>query len=309
VRRMDLPAARKLLGAAIGMCPKGKLFKGYIQLEVDLREFDRVRTLYEKYIESDPTNSSAWIQFAQFEAALADNARSRAIFELGVQQSLLTYPENLWKSYIDFEFEQGERERVRDLYERLVSVSGHWKAWVAFAEFEGSAIPMTPAAREEQFGEDDEEERYVDGDVEVARRTFEKGYKDQKDKGLKQERVYLLEAWKAFEQKHASDEDVQKVQKLFPIVAKKRRVVDEVEEEYWDMAFPDDEREANPASFKFLEMAHKWKRAQAAGDGGTSVLSGLQVSGAGRSSTEVSSEPRQQAKNDEGSDEGSSEED
>ncbi len=109
---------------------------------------------------------------------------------------------------------------------------------------------MTPAAREEQFGEDDEEERYVDGDVEVARRTFEKGYKDQKDKGLKQEvcpivrflrlhfanvvnlqRVYLLEAWKAFEQKHASDEDVQKVQKLFPIVAKKRRVVDEVEEE------------------------------------------------------------------------------
>ncbi len=33
---MDLPAARKLLGAAIGMCPKGKLFKGYIQLEVDV---------------------------------------------------------------------------------------------------------------------------------------------------------------------------------------------------------------------------------------------------------------------------------
>ncbi len=75
------------------------------------------------------------------------------------------------------------------------------------------------------------------------------------------------------------------------------------------MAFPDDEREANPASFKFLEMAHKWKRAQAAGDGGPSALSGLHVSGAGQSSTEVSSEPRQQAKNDEGSDEGSSEED
>ena len=69
---MDLPAARKLLGAAIGMCPKEKLFKGYIQLELDvsaiftgivyydgsltkltaqLREFDRVRQLYKKYIE------------------------------------------------------------------------------------------------------------------------------------------------------------------------------------------------------------------------------------------------------------------
>ena len=42
VRRLDLPAARKLLGAAIGMCPKEKLFKGYIQLEVDVR-FDQFR--------------------------------------------------------------------------------------------------------------------------------------------------------------------------------------------------------------------------------------------------------------------------
>ena len=36
VRRTDLAAARKLLGAAIGMCPKEKLFKGYIQLETDV---------------------------------------------------------------------------------------------------------------------------------------------------------------------------------------------------------------------------------------------------------------------------------
>ena len=36
VRRMDLPAARKLLGAAVGMCPKEKLFKGYVRLELDV---------------------------------------------------------------------------------------------------------------------------------------------------------------------------------------------------------------------------------------------------------------------------------
>lgn len=32
------------------MCPKPKLFSGYIELEMRLREFDRVRTLYEKYL-------------------------------------------------------------------------------------------------------------------------------------------------------------------------------------------------------------------------------------------------------------------
>ena len=69
IRRLDLPAARKIMGAGIGMCPKEALFKGYIDLEIEactiygylrqethlmacqLREFDRARTLYEKYIE------------------------------------------------------------------------------------------------------------------------------------------------------------------------------------------------------------------------------------------------------------------
>ena len=36
IRRLDLPAARKILGAGIGMCPKEALFKGYIQLELDV---------------------------------------------------------------------------------------------------------------------------------------------------------------------------------------------------------------------------------------------------------------------------------
>ena len=37
VRRLDLTAARKILGTAIGMCPKEALLKGYIQLEMDVR--------------------------------------------------------------------------------------------------------------------------------------------------------------------------------------------------------------------------------------------------------------------------------
>jgi len=70
IRRLDLAAARKILGTAIGMCPKGALFKRYIELEIkveilsflpfmnlrliylQLREFHHVRTLYQKYIEA-----------------------------------------------------------------------------------------------------------------------------------------------------------------------------------------------------------------------------------------------------------------
>ena len=50
VRQLNIDKARKILGTAIGMCPKEKLFKEYITLELQLREFDRCRQLYQKYL-------------------------------------------------------------------------------------------------------------------------------------------------------------------------------------------------------------------------------------------------------------------
>ena len=190
------------------MCPKEALFGGYIQLELDvriynttnspwalttpfceqLREFDRVRTLYEKYIEWDPTNSSAWIKFAELESQLEDFSRTRGIFELGISQPSLSMPELLWKAYIDFETEEGEREKARGLYERLVKLSGHVKVWISYALFEGEAIPVPRAERED--GDDDDEEKevkMVEGDPERARQVFKKGYEDLRSKGLKSE--------------------------------------------------------------------------------------------------------------------------
>ncbi|KAH9167064.1 protein prenylyltransferase [Lactarius sanguifluus] len=255
VRRLNLPAARKILGTAIGMCPKEALFKGYIQLEFDLREFDRVRTLYEKYIEFDPTNSAAWIKYAELETQLADYSRARGIFELGVSQSPLSMPELLWKAYIDFEVEEGERSRARALYERLTSTSGHWKVWVAYAMFE--AQPIQPP-RDER-------------DLELARQVFQRGYKDLKTKGLKNERVALLQVWKSFEEQRGTADDVAKVEGMMPVQGKRRYVDEETGQlvEDYDYIFADDEREANPTSYKFLQMAHAWAAAKKAGGGGS----------------------------------------
>lgn len=41
LRQMELQMARKVLGTAIGKCPKKKLFNGYLDMELNLREFDR----------------------------------------------------------------------------------------------------------------------------------------------------------------------------------------------------------------------------------------------------------------------------
>jgi crooked neck len=43
----------------------------------------------------------------------------------------------------------------------------------------------------------------------------------------------------------------------------------------WDMVFADDERESNPASFKFLQMAREWSKRAKSGAAPSSVLADL----------------------------------
>lgn len=182
VRQMQLQAARKTLGQAIGMCPKDKLFKGYIELELKLFEFVRCRTLYEKHIEWNPSNCQAWIKFSELERGLDDLDRARAIFELAVDQPILDMPELLWKAYIDFEEEEGEYDRTRQLYERLLEKTDHVKVWISFAHFEISV----PEEGEEQ-DEDEETQNISQEAKERARAVFRRGYASMKDKDLKEE--------------------------------------------------------------------------------------------------------------------------
>ena len=163
------------------------------------------------------------MKYAELESQLEDFARTRAIFELGVTQQPLAMPEVLWKAYIDFEVEEGNREGARALYERLVALSGHWKVWIAYAEFEAAPIPVARELREEREEEEEEEEtEMVPGDVARARQVFERGYADLRKQGLKDERAAFLEVWKTFEEKNGTPEDVQKVQSKIPIVSARR---------------------------------------------------------------------------------------
>lgn len=185
VRQLELQTARKTLGQGIGMCPKDKIFKGYIELEWDMYEFNRCRTLYQKHIEFNPANCQAWMKFAEMEAVLEDFDRTRAIFELAVSQEELDMPELLWKAYIDFEEERGEYERTRALYERLLRKTEHVKVWISYAQFEINI----PEEEEEEQGEDDMEvEKPVSEEAKArARGVFERAYKCMKDKDLKEE--------------------------------------------------------------------------------------------------------------------------
>jgi crooked neck len=122
----------------LGAAPKDKIFSSYVQLELQLGNLDRCRTIYERWLQWSPSSCNAWVKFAHLEKDLDEIERCRAIFELATSQPLLDMPEILWKAYIDFEIEQEEYERTRNLYKRLLERTKHVKVWISFAQFEAS---------------------------------------------------------------------------------------------------------------------------------------------------------------------------
>ncbi len=51
----------------------------------------------------------------------------------------------LWKAYIDFEIGEGQRARTRELYNRLLTRTGHVKVWLSYAQFEGTPLVLLRA--------------------------------------------------------------------------------------------------------------------------------------------------------------------
>ncbi|KAK9770718.1 hypothetical protein SCAR479_12607 [Seiridium cardinale] len=256
IRQGQLTAARKTLGQALGMCPKDKLFKGYVELEMKLYEFVRCRTLYEKHIEWNPANCQAWIKFAELEQSLDDLERARAIYELAITQDTLDMPELLWKAYIDFEEGEGEYEKTRDLYERLLEKTDHVKVWISYAHFELNI----PDANEETANGDAEEVPKSEEAKDRARKVFDRAHQRMKEQELKEDRVSLLNSWLAFERTYGSGEDIDKVQKQMPRRTKRRRrLEDDTYEEYIDYVFPADDEQKQDI-MNMMAMAQAWNQ-------------------------------------------------
>lgn len=248
VRQKNLQGTRRILGTAIGKCPKNKLYRGYIELELQLREFERCRILYEKFLEFGPENCTSWMKYAELETILGDTERAEAIYELAINQPKLDMPEVLWKAYIDFQIEQEEYDKTRKLYRRLLERTQHVKVWISYANFELSI--------QSENGEN----------VTNARKVYSEGNRSLKNINEKEERLMLLESWQEMERDQGDEESQAKVQKLMPQKVKKRRKIQTEDgsdagwEEYYDYIFPDEE--AAQPNLKLLAMAKKWKQVQ-----------------------------------------------
>ncbi|TKA28591.1 Pre-mRNA-splicing factor clf1 [Salinomyces thailandicus] len=292
LRQQNLSQARKTLGTAIGLCPKAKLFKAYIALELQLFEFARVRTLYAKWLEFSPHDVQPWLRFAELERGLDDAERARGIFELGVEQGGVDMPELLWKGYIDFEEDEAANtaegavegdeqadpyERPRALYERLLERTDHVKVWIAYAHFE-LRIPEASSSSSSSSAAQLPEGGVPAENLARARRVFTRADAHYRAHALTEPRVTLLQAWKAFEDTHGTAAERESLARKAPRRVKRRRKVggegsDGVAfEEFWDWVFPGDEAEAEGngkggGMSRLMKMAREWKKGQEDGGG------------------------------------------
>ncbi|CAH8498826.1 unnamed protein product [Heterobilharzia americana] len=272
-RTRQLADARKLLGSALGICPKDKLYRGYIELEIQLREFDRCRKLYEKFLEFSPENCTTWMRYAELESLLGEIDRARGIYELAINRPLLDMPELLWKAYIDFEIEQYDWERARSLYRRLLNRTKHVKVWISLANFELCALnKLTTADLDDEDLEhlkniqldketliQEHNENEVNKAIERSRKVYQEANKALKYIDDKEQRVRLLETWKEFEYEYGDEQTQRDVDKLQPQkVVRSRRLGDERSgwEEYIEYTFPD--TDAEKPNQKLLTMAARW---------------------------------------------------
>ncbi|QNQ00848.1 YALIA101S02e04214g1_1 [Yarrowia lipolytica] len=258
IRHGNLPEARKILGRGLGMSGgKPALYKGYIALEAKLREFDRCRKLYDKYVEKFAEFAAPWMEYAELEQMLGDEERARAIFELAVSQPEMEMPELVWKRFIEFEAEEENYDRARAIYRQLLDrTHGHIKVWISFAQFE---VTVPAEDQELQYNDEGEAEIEVTEEAKArARIIFGEAWDALKAANKREERVVLFESWREFEEEHGDDKSKADLDKRKPTpVKKKRKLEDGTFEEYIDYVFPTDEEDKSFS--KLLENARKWK--------------------------------------------------
>ena len=270
LRAGSLDGARRLLGTSLGLCPKLKVFRFYIDLELQLGCVERCRTLYGKLLEFSPTNVSSWTRFAQLERSLGEAERARAIFELAVAQPVLDAPEALWKAYIDAEIADGQRAQARQLYARLLERTQHVKVWLSCAAFEAAPLPGS-----EEGGGEGAAGGASESEAPQQRHAAASAVYERADAALrsaaqpdKEARVMLLEAWRAHEAAAGDADALRSVEARLPKRVKRRRTLQTEDgsaagvEEYYDYLFPE-EGGAAP-NLKILEAARRWKEAQLA---------------------------------------------
>ena len=269
---------RKLMGRALGQMnkvgPKRNILKHYVAIEKKLAEWDRVRQIYQKWLEytlvfGQPCNGLVK-EYLEFETSLGETGRCESllqtVFELiKNEDALKSFDQTeMFNLAVSFFTEEMKYDKIRKLFRDLVTSNPTTDNWISFALFE-STIPT--ATQLDQFLKSNDAVL----EIEVGQEQMENTRSIFKEADAYFAKVHdvegrkvVLEGWKQYELANGDERSVTVVQEKLPKRVKKRRTVDGIEEEYFEWEFPEATIESEtspqppPSINKFLANARKW---------------------------------------------------
>ena len=72
IRQKNIERVRKLFGISMGLCPRKKIIDSYINIELQLGNNDRVKKIFQNYIQKFPNDENIWFNFCKFEESLEE---------------------------------------------------------------------------------------------------------------------------------------------------------------------------------------------------------------------------------------------
>lgn len=138
VRHKNVNHARNIWDRAVQLLPRVNAFwYKFVLLEFRLANYAAVRRLYERWVEWEP-DVQGWNSYLKFERQAGETERVRAIFAKYVRAHHLP---PVWLKWAKFEEKQGAVDRARAVYEAAVDAfkdepEQQAALFIAFAQFE-----------------------------------------------------------------------------------------------------------------------------------------------------------------------------
>lgn len=220
----------------------------------------------------EPYSVEAWSKYAELESTLKEE-RARSIYELALKQPFLDLPELLWKSYLSYEIQHANRQRARNLYERLLQKTQHTKVWLGYANFEAKPLKMISSKANSLDNKHNKQtcEETPESCEPIAREIFHRAYRSLSNELYehKEDVIMILNAWKKFEQSCVAETNIKRVHRVNEVEKKMPRKVNRKHlicendgekintEKHCDYFFPE---KKESLGLKLLKIAHKWKK-------------------------------------------------
>ncbi|KAI5970418.1 CLF1 [Candida margitis] len=270
---------RKVMGRALGQMnkigPKKNILNYYIATEKKLAEWDRVRQIYQKWLECalmfEQSCNVIVKEYLEFESSLGETGRCEFIFKIvnelmkneDVSGACFDQRE-IFDMAVAFYTDEMKYDEIRKLYRDLVTTNPSADNWVSFALFESTIPTVDQLETFLQSNKDTFEVEVGDEQIGKTRDVFKEAESYFKKSNDTDGRKFILEAWKLYELTNGDEESVEVVNGKQPKRVKKRRTVDGIEEEYFEWEFPVDPTDQEPPTQtapsinKFLANARKW---------------------------------------------------